>query len=82
MGSVEANGGTCRTLVNINYFNQAQSVALTVFGITAGILMRFTHHYKIILIVGLAIRLLCVTLPLPPLSLTDLDLRARTAVLA
>ena len=52
--------GRCRTLVNINYFNQAQSVALTVFGITAGIVMRFTHHYKILLIVGLAIRLLCV----------------------
>ena len=79
MGSTEANGGTCRTLVNINYFNQAQSVALTVFGITAGILMRFTHHYKIILIVGLAIRLLCVTLPLLPLSFADLALTAALA---
>ena len=66
-------------MLNATYFNQAQSVALTVFGITAGILMRFTHHYKIILIVGLAIRLLCVTLPLRPLPFADLALTAALA---
>ena len=46
------------SLVNVTYFNQTQSVALTVFGILAGIMMRFVHRYKWVLIVGLAIRLL------------------------
>ena len=46
------------SLVNVTYFNQTQSVALPVFGILAGIMMRFVHRYKWVLIVGLAIRLL------------------------
>ncbi|TBU22782.1 drug:h+ antiporter [Dichomitus squalens] len=45
------------SLVNVTYFNQTQSVALTVFGILAGVLLRFVHRYKLVLIVGLAIRL-------------------------
>ncbi|KAL1747554.1 major facilitator superfamily domain-containing protein [Schizophyllum fasciatum] len=45
-------------LVNTTYFTSCQSVALTVFGITAGLLMRFFKSYKIILVVGLCIRLL------------------------
>ena len=53
------------SLINATYFNQTQSVALTVFGIAAGVLMRYVHRYKAILIAGLAIRLLCV---LPPVS--------------
>ena len=58
MHSTEANGGVCRTLVNINYFNQAQSVALVVFGIIAGLSMRFLHRAKWVLAAGLAVRLL------------------------
>ncbi|KAL1694641.1 major facilitator superfamily domain-containing protein [Schizophyllum commune] len=45
-------------LVNVTYFTSCQSVALTVFGIGAGLLMRYFKSYKIILIVGLCIRLL------------------------
>ncbi|KAI0691091.1 drug:h+ antiporter [Cerioporus squamosus] len=45
------------SLINATYFNQTQSVALTVFGIAAGVLMRYCHRYKLILIIGLCIRL-------------------------
>ncbi|CAL1710437.1 unnamed protein product [Somion occarium] len=50
------------TLVNVNYFSSTQTVALTVFGITAGVLMRYLHRYKYLLIIGLCIRLLGVGL--------------------
>ncbi|TFK33911.1 drug:h+ antiporter [Crucibulum laeve] len=46
------------SLVNATYFSQTQTVALTVFGITAGLAMRYLHSYKWLLIGGLAIRLL------------------------
>ncbi|KAI1784448.1 drug:h+ antiporter [Ganoderma leucocontextum] len=49
-------------LINVTYFNQAQNVALTFFGILAGLSMRFLHRYKWILIVGLSIRALGVGL--------------------
>ncbi|EKM58957.1 uncharacterized protein PHACADRAFT_25102 [Phanerochaete carnosa HHB-10118-sp] len=45
-------------LINVTYFTSTQTVALTVFGILAGILMRFMHRYKWLLVVGLCIRLL------------------------
>ena len=35
------------SLVNANYFSSTQTVALTVFGITAGALMRYLHRYKV-----------------------------------
>lgn len=56
--------------MNVGYFNQCQSVALTVFGISAGIAMRFVHRYKSLLVVGLSIRLLYVfhSSTLPSLS--------------
>ncbi|KAG5639035.1 hypothetical protein H0H81_007648 [Sphagnurus paluster] len=68
------------SLVNVTYFIQTQTVALTVFGISAGLAMRFIRRYKVgllnqpvkkfistttiqvLLIVGLAIRLLGVGL--------------------
>ncbi|KAI0742084.1 drug:h+ antiporter [Daedaleopsis nitida] len=50
------------SLINVTYFNQTQSVALTVFGILAGVAMRFLHRYKWVLVVGLSIRLLGVGL--------------------
>nr|VWP00768.1 C3H1-type domain-containing protein [Ganoderma boninense] len=50
------------SLVNITYFNQAQSVALVVFGIIAGLSMRFLHRAKWVLAAGLAVRLLGVGL--------------------
>ncbi|OBZ77205.1 Siderophore iron transporter 3 [Grifola frondosa] len=50
------------SLVNATYFAQTQTVALTVFGILAGLSMRFLHRYKYVLIVGLCIRLLGVGL--------------------
>ncbi|KAF5327482.1 hypothetical protein D9619_005131 [Psilocybe cf. subviscida] len=46
------------SLLNLNYFSQTQTVALTVFGIMGGVLMRFVHRSKPILVVGLAIRVL------------------------
>ncbi|CAE6508217.1 unnamed protein product [Rhizoctonia solani] len=41
----------------LNYFTSTQTVALTVFGIIAGVIMRATHRYKWMLVVGLLIRL-------------------------
>ncbi|KAG9097147.1 hypothetical protein FS749_006973 [Ceratobasidium sp. UAMH 11750] len=41
----------------LNYFSSTQTVALTVFGIVAGAIMRATHRYKWMLVAGLAIRL-------------------------
>ncbi|KAG8685862.1 hypothetical protein FRC11_009927 [Ceratobasidium sp. 423] len=41
----------------LNYFSSTQTVALTVFGIIAGFIMRATHRYKWMLVVGLLIRL-------------------------
>ena len=46
------------SLLNVTYFNQTQSVALTVFGIIAGLSMRFLHRYKRVLVAGLSVRLL------------------------
>ncbi|CAE6385752.1 unnamed protein product [Rhizoctonia solani] len=46
----------------LNYFSSTQTVALTVFGIIAGTIMRATHRYKWMLVVGLFIRLLGVGL--------------------
>lgn len=40
-----------RTLTNATYFTLTQSVGLTFFGIIAGILMRFTHRYKVSILV-------------------------------
>ncbi|KDR72260.1 hypothetical protein GALMADRAFT_253088 [Galerina marginata CBS 339.88] len=45
-------------LIDATYFAQTQTVALTVFGIAAGVGMRFIHRSKPVLIVGVAIRLL------------------------
>lgn len=36
-----------RSLVDATYFMQTQTVALTFFGIVAGISMRFLHRYKV-----------------------------------
>ncbi|OJA19063.1 hypothetical protein AZE42_09040 [Rhizopogon vesiculosus] len=47
------------SLVNATYFIQTQSVALTLFGIIAGVSMRFLHRYKYVLVVGLIVRLAC-----------------------
>ncbi|KAF8598531.1 drug:h+ antiporter [Ceratobasidium sp. AG-I] len=41
----------------LNYFSSTQTVALTVFGIFGGVIMRATHRYKWMLVTGLAIRL-------------------------
>ncbi|KAK0442475.1 drug:h+ antiporter [Desarmillaria tabescens] len=50
------------TLINATYFIQTQSVGLTFFGICAGAAMRYFHRYKLMLIIGLCIRLLGVGL--------------------
>lgn len=50
------------SLINATYFIQTQSVGLTFFGILCGLAMRFMHRYKLLLVVGLAIRLLGVGL--------------------
>ncbi|THH28555.1 hypothetical protein EUX98_g5621 [Antrodiella citrinella] len=44
-------------LINATYFSSCISVALTVFGICAGVYMRFAQRYKWLLVVGLVIRL-------------------------
>lgn len=36
-----------RSLVNATYFINTQTVALTIFGILTGLLMRFIHRYKV-----------------------------------
>ncbi|KAH6874654.1 ferrichrome-type siderophore transporter [Coprinopsis sp. MPI-PUGE-AT-0042] len=46
------------SLINATYFSQSQTVALTIFGILGGVILRFTHRYKPVLVAGLAIRLL------------------------
>ncbi|KAG6885294.1 hypothetical protein C0993_003578 [Termitomyces sp. T159_Od127] len=50
------------SLVNTTYFTQTQTVALTVFGIVAGLSMRFMRRTKWLLVVGLGIRILGVGL--------------------
>ncbi|KAM5541824.1 hypothetical protein V8D89_004553 [Ganoderma adspersum] len=50
------------SLVDITYFNQAQSVALVVFGILGGLSMTFLRRAKWVLAAGLAVRLLGVGL--------------------
>ncbi|KAG2353161.1 major facilitator superfamily domain-containing protein [Suillus spraguei] len=50
------------SLVNAMYFVQVQSVALTFFGMLAGLSMRFLHRYKYVLVIGLVIRLAGVSL--------------------
>ncbi|KAF5368687.1 hypothetical protein D9615_010309 [Tricholomella constricta] len=45
------------TLLNVTYFTQTQTVALTVFAITAGVCMRYFRRAKYLLVTGLAIRL-------------------------
>ncbi|KAI0793538.1 MFS general substrate transporter [Fomes fomentarius] len=50
------------SMTNVFYFGQAQTVGLTVFGITAGVIMRFTRRYKPLLVTGLTIRLFGVAL--------------------
>ncbi|KAG2031329.1 hypothetical protein BDR03DRAFT_1030605, partial [Suillus americanus] len=50
------------SLVNATYFIQVQSVALTFFGILAGLSMRFLHRYKYVLVIGLVIRLIGVAM--------------------
>ncbi|PPQ68692.1 hypothetical protein CVT24_007577 [Panaeolus cyanescens] len=46
------------SLENMTYFSYTQTVSLTVFAIVAGIIMRFTHRAKPLLVIGLSIRLL------------------------
>ena len=46
------------SLVDVTYFNQAQSVALVVFGILGGLSMTFLRRAKWVLAAGLAVRLL------------------------
>ncbi|EIW85960.1 MFS general substrate transporter [Coniophora puteana RWD-64-598 SS2] len=50
------------SLINATYFMQTQNVALTLFGIIAGLTMRFMHRYKYVLLFGLCIRLVGVGL--------------------
>ncbi|KIK62249.1 hypothetical protein GYMLUDRAFT_242928 [Collybiopsis luxurians FD-317 M1] len=45
------------SLLYATYFSQAQAMALTLFAIMAGVIMKYTHRYKSLLIAGLCIRL-------------------------
>ncbi|KAJ3722134.1 drug:h+ antiporter [Lentinula guzmanii] len=45
------------SLLYATYFSQIQSMALTIFAILAGVIMKYTHRYKALLIIGLFIRL-------------------------
>ena len=38
---------TRRTMVNVGYFNATQNVAMTVFGVLAGAVMRVHRRYKV-----------------------------------
>lgn len=46
------------SLVNATYFTMTQTVALTIFGIVGGVILRFTGRYKPVFIGGLVIRLI------------------------
>ncbi|KAI0643963.1 drug:h+ antiporter [Trametes meyenii] len=50
------------SLINATYFNQTQTVALTVFGIMSGFFLTWFRRYKWVLTTGLAIRLVGVGL--------------------
>ena len=56
------------SLVDATYFSETQTVALTAFGILAGLIMRLTGRYKWLLVAGLSIRLLYVSLLPSPIS--------------
>ncbi|KAI9572565.1 MFS general substrate transporter [Boletus coccyginus] len=45
------------SLIDATYFMQTQTVALTLFGILAGVSMHLMHRYKYLLIFGLVVRL-------------------------
>lgn len=62
------------TCVLLTDFNNSQSVALTVFGITAGIILRFVHRYKWLQVTGLAIRLVYARFLTPLNQILELDL--------
>ena len=47
-----------RSLLNATYFSQAQTVALTVFGIAGGVVMRYHHRSKVDMIFHYALMLL------------------------
>ena len=44
---VFATHSHARTMVNVGYFNATQQVAMTVFGVLAGGVMRVTRRYKV-----------------------------------
>ncbi|KAG8830512.1 hypothetical protein FRC17_004763 [Serendipita sp. 399] len=46
------------TLEEQNYFTMTQSVGLTIFAIVGGVIMRWTRRFKLMLLIGLAIRCL------------------------
>ncbi|KAJ3980144.1 drug:h+ antiporter [Lentinula detonsa] len=50
------------SLLYATYFSQIQSMALTIFAILAGVIMKYTHRYKALLIIGLFIRLVGIVL--------------------
>ncbi|KIJ58509.1 hypothetical protein HYDPIDRAFT_178059 [Hydnomerulius pinastri MD-312] len=45
------------SLIDATYFMQTQTVALTFFGIIAGVSMHLMHRYKYVLVFGLVVRL-------------------------
>ena len=49
-------------MLDANYFIATQTVALTVFGILAGLITVYLRRYKVLLVFGLCIRLLGVGL--------------------
>jgi hypothetical protein len=48
---------TIRKLRHLSYYTSTQTVALTAFGIVAGVIMGATQQYKWMFVVGLAVRL-------------------------
>ncbi|KIK94500.1 hypothetical protein PAXRUDRAFT_33484 [Paxillus rubicundulus Ve08.2h10] len=50
------------SLIDATYFMQTQTVALTFFGILAGVSMHLMHRYKYVLVFGLVVRLVGVAM--------------------
>ncbi|KAF9229770.1 MFS general substrate transporter [Gyrodon lividus] len=50
------------SLIDATYFMQIQTVALTFFGILAGVSMHLMHRYKYVLVFGLVVRLVGVAM--------------------
>ncbi|KAK7045369.1 hypothetical protein VNI00_007618 [Paramarasmius palmivorus] len=46
------------SVANWTYFNNTMTLCLCIFGVTAGLILRWTHRYKLLQIIGLSIKII------------------------